>query len=270
MPNHASSDLRAARGRVRVGRRTPARTRSDQQGRCRQCAGRAKFGVNYQDVGRQLQELDVSYRPAELRAAIDKLQADNRDVTLEGRALGRERQGGVLRHHALARSPTRIAAALGTRISFVDVTEYHGLQGGAPAFEAGARDGLRGAAVDQRGARDDERGAPVDGRGARDDERGAAVDQRGARDHERGAAVDERRIADDERRAAESQHRPELRERVPGIGLHQPAVRGRRARSRAIACRCGINTRSSSGASAQTRPVRHTFWGWISACRSIS
>ena len=147
------------------------------------------------DVGRPLQDLELSYRPAELRSP--------------HRAGRRERA-------APCGSPTCAAAAAG-RPPYLDVQVSPADRPTGPsslgvddlasttspttsrlagrartARNAGARDHQRGAPVDQRGARDHQRGAPVDRRGAGDDQRGAPVDQRGAGDDERGAPVHQR------------------------------------------------------------------------------
>jgi len=83
-------------------------------------------------------------------------------------------------------------APLGAKVIFTDVTRQARTAGRAPAVAAGARDGVRRAAVHQRGARNDERRTAVDCRRARDDQRGASIDQRGAGDDERRAPVDQR------------------------------------------------------------------------------
>ncbi len=79
------------------------------------------------DVGRQLQELDISYRPVELRAAVDRLQAENRDVTLKAVPWV---ANGKVAFYDITLSPLadEDRTPLGTRITFLDVTEYHGLQ----------------------------------------------------------------------------------------------------------------------------------------------
>ena len=145
------------------------------------------------DLGRPLQDLELSYRPVELRRCIDQAYAERRAI-----AVARRRVAGGRRRGAAARRPRHPAVRRATAscsassISFIDVTRTQRLQDELERSQAGARDGLRGAAVDDRGARDDQRGAPVDQRGARDDQRGAPVDQRRARDDERGAPVDQR------------------------------------------------------------------------------
>jgi two-component system CheB/CheR fusion protein len=88
---------------------------------------RNRFGVDLQDVGRPLQELDISYRPAELRAAIDRLQAESRDIVLKA---VRWVMNGEVAFFDITLSPLLDDdnILLGTRISFLDVTQYHALQ----------------------------------------------------------------------------------------------------------------------------------------------
>jgi two-component system, chemotaxis family, CheB/CheR fusion protein len=91
-------------------------------------SAREHFGVALQDVGRPLQELDVSYRPAELRAALDRVVAENRALTINS---VRWSTNGEFRYFNITLSPLRDEeepGSIGTRIAFLDVTSFHSLQ----------------------------------------------------------------------------------------------------------------------------------------------
>jgi two-component system CheB/CheR fusion protein len=47
-------------------------------------AARERFSLNATDVGRPLQDLEISYRPLELRSHLDRLRVDRRAVALDG------------------------------------------------------------------------------------------------------------------------------------------------------------------------------------------
>jgi two-component system, chemotaxis family, CheB/CheR fusion protein len=88
---------------------------------------RRLFGVGPQDVGRPLQDLQLSYRPTELRSALERALHDRRDVTLAGVPWT---VAGESRTLDIVLSPLENAdrELLGARISFVDVTRYKSLQ----------------------------------------------------------------------------------------------------------------------------------------------
>ena len=170
---------------------------------------RLVFSLSPKDVGRPLQDLEISYRPIELRSLIEQALrrapprgAQQRGAPLCGRrdALPRRDRDAAARRAArrprgerdLRRRDTQPAAA-----------------GGAAALARGDPDRQRGAAVLQRGAGDHQRGAAVLQRGAGDHQRGAAVHQRRAGDDERGAAVHQRGAADGQRGAAPAHRRAE-------------------------------------------------------------
>src|SRR5262245_43429453 len=88
---------------------------------------RLQFAVGTLDVGRPLQELEVSYRPVDLRSAMDRVVAEQREVTIKEV------------HHFIAGQPRYFdvtvapifddqRALLGMRISFNDSTSFHHLQ----------------------------------------------------------------------------------------------------------------------------------------------
>jgi two-component system CheB/CheR fusion protein len=89
---------------------------------------RRQFALSSRDLGRPLQDLEMSYRPTELRAGIDRATADRRTVTLEG-IEWRTGSGGK-RYMDILISPLIDAAGapLGAKIAFEDVTRFRGLQ----------------------------------------------------------------------------------------------------------------------------------------------
>ena len=88
---------------------------------------REMLNVGTNDVGRPIQDLELSYRPAELRAALDRSLQERRAVTLTDVAY---HSGNGKRTLEVVLSPLsdEDGALLGTRISFVDVTPYAALQ----------------------------------------------------------------------------------------------------------------------------------------------
>ena len=196
---------------------------------------RALFGLAPTDMSKPIQDLELSYRPVELRSLISQTLDQRRPVTLREalwEAVGHEAKYLDVHVVPLYEQGGR---PIGVSVSFVDVIAGPGSAGAAEPFQARPRDGIRRTAVDQRRARNDERRTAVHGRGAGDDERRAAVDERRARDDERGTAVHQRRAADHRRGAAPAQRRPQSHERVSSVGPERRPQRGRRAST----ARCG-------------------------------
>jgi two-component system, chemotaxis family, CheB/CheR fusion protein len=88
---------------------------------------RELFGLQARDVGRPLQDLEISYRPVELRSCIDDAHARRhvvqvRDVTWPA-------EGGESRHYNIEVTPVFDGAdtPLGTKIVFADVSRQHEL-----------------------------------------------------------------------------------------------------------------------------------------------
>src|SRR3954452_10545995 len=83
---------------------------------------RAVFGLGNADVGRPLSDLEISYRPAELRAAIEQAYSDRRPVELTDVVWKRS---GAQRHLTVVVTPLPDSAtgALGAAIAFNDVTQ---------------------------------------------------------------------------------------------------------------------------------------------------
>ncbi|RBY83058.1 chemotaxis protein CheR [Geodermatophilus sp. TF02-6] len=87
------------------------------------------FGVEQRDVGRPFQDLEVSYRPVELRASIAEAVQTRRPLWLRGverRRPGQEPQLFDVQVVSLWREDGEL---LGTAILFDDVTRYRQLQG---------------------------------------------------------------------------------------------------------------------------------------------
>jgi two-component system CheB/CheR fusion protein len=88
---------------------------------------RRNFNIIDSDLGSPLQDLEVSYRPAELRPSIDRARAERRDVAIRGIAW---EQNGLIRFLDIAVAPLfdEDDGLLGVRVSFYDVTPLKTLQ----------------------------------------------------------------------------------------------------------------------------------------------
>jgi two-component system CheB/CheR fusion protein len=89
---------------------------------------RTWFRLNQRDTGRPLQDLDVSYRPVELRSLIEQAYAERRQIS----ALDVERRSGdgdpqYLDVHVMPLLEND-QGDLGASITFTDVTHFHRLQ----------------------------------------------------------------------------------------------------------------------------------------------
>jgi two-component system CheB/CheR fusion protein len=88
-------------------------------------AAEALFNLRPRDLGRPFQDLEVSYRPVELRSRIDQVRKELRSVEL--RDVEWQRPGGLeLAYYDVTIVPLLAAPGdlLGVGISFVDVTRY--------------------------------------------------------------------------------------------------------------------------------------------------
>jgi two-component system, chemotaxis family, CheB/CheR fusion protein len=92
-------------------------------------AARSEFGLGAADIGRPLQDLEISYRPAELRDALDSAQEERRMVSL---GLARWRTGtDAERVYEVEVTPLFAAGAaepLGASVTFNDVTAFAKLE----------------------------------------------------------------------------------------------------------------------------------------------
>jgi two-component system CheB/CheR fusion protein len=88
---------------------------------------RELFGLRQRDVGRRLQDLEISYRPVELRSSIDHVVREKREVALNGVAWMKNSE---TRHFDILVAPVvdDERALIGIRVSFRDVTEFKILQ----------------------------------------------------------------------------------------------------------------------------------------------
>ena len=88
---------------------------------------RSLFGLVTADIGRPLQDLEVSYRPAELRSMIDQAYKDRRP--LEARDVERRSGNGDAQYFDVEVVPLldNDATLLGASVTFIDVTGAHRL-----------------------------------------------------------------------------------------------------------------------------------------------
>ncbi|MEB3357124.1 MAG: CheR family methyltransferase [Synechococcales bacterium] len=90
---------------------------------------RALFGINLQDLGRPFRDLEISYRPLELRSLIDQVYSDKQTLIVND--VERQRPDQPTQFLDVHLSPLQENGSdlLGVSIAFVDVTHYHRLQG---------------------------------------------------------------------------------------------------------------------------------------------
>ena len=91
-------------------------------------AARAMFGLAAADVGRPLHDLQLSYKPLDLRSLIDQVEAENRHVLTQDVIW--EAPDGKTRHLDVQLSPliSHGGTHAGVSISFADITRYRTLQ----------------------------------------------------------------------------------------------------------------------------------------------
>jgi two-component system CheB/CheR fusion protein len=89
---------------------------------------RQLFSLSPKDVGRPLQDLEVSYRPTELHSIIEQAYSERRMVTRTN--VERRFGDGETHHFEVVAQPLLddAQAALGVAITFIDVTRSHRLQ----------------------------------------------------------------------------------------------------------------------------------------------
>jgi two-component system CheB/CheR fusion protein len=89
-------------------------------------AARRMFGLGVNDFGRPIQDLELSYRPVELRRHLDALSKDLHPIEIKSVSWG---TGGQERVVDVRLAPLLSDGALmGTAVSYVDVTDAHKLQ----------------------------------------------------------------------------------------------------------------------------------------------
>ena len=91
-------------------------------------AARAMFGLKAADVSQPLQDLQISYRPLDLRSLIDRVEGKRRHVVSED--VTWEAPDGTLRNLDVQVSPliSHGGTHAGVAISFTDITRYRSLQ----------------------------------------------------------------------------------------------------------------------------------------------
>jgi two-component system CheB/CheR fusion protein len=85
------------------------------------------LGISQRDIGRPLQDLEVSYRPAELRGPLERARTERREVTLKDVHWF---LAGETRYYDIVVAPLLDdqRTVIGSRIAFEDVTRYRLLQ----------------------------------------------------------------------------------------------------------------------------------------------
>src|SRR5262245_17353029 len=89
---------------------------------------RALFGVTQRDIGRPLQDLELSYRPIELRSLIERARSERHQVSL--RDVEWRISADEVRYVDVQVAPLNASdgAPVGMGITFIDVTRYRRLQ----------------------------------------------------------------------------------------------------------------------------------------------
>ena len=144
------------------------------------------LGLHPQDVGRPFQDLEISYRPVDLRTLLDQARTARRMSAVK--AVERVLPSGERAYLDIEVTPLINATGLvvGTQLTFADASVVQSLH--AEVKKLG-KELARRASIDERRARDHQRRTPIDRGGAGDDQRGASIDQRRARNHERRTPV---------------------------------------------------------------------------------
>ncbi|MFB2937037.1 CheR family methyltransferase [Aerosakkonemataceae cyanobacterium BLCC-F154] len=89
---------------------------------------RVLFNLSTQDLGRPLQDLEISYRPAELRSRIQQAYTERRSVTIPEVELIRSEENIVYLEIQVVPLLDNSADALGVTIVFQDITGYNELE----------------------------------------------------------------------------------------------------------------------------------------------
>jgi two-component system CheB/CheR fusion protein len=91
-------------------------------------AARSMFQLGVQDIGRRLQDLEVSYRPLELRSRLEQAQKERRTVVVSG--VDRHFEDGRIQYLDVMVMPLfdDDGTHLGAQVAFTDVTSEQGLR----------------------------------------------------------------------------------------------------------------------------------------------
>ena len=87
---------------------------------------RALFRVGFQDLGRPLQDLEISYRPLEMRSLIEQASAERRPVHLKSIAWPPQDKTGF--YDVQVAPAIQNGDLLGVLVTFTDVSQSHALQ----------------------------------------------------------------------------------------------------------------------------------------------
>ena len=88
---------------------------------------RALFGLSGEEIGRPIQDLELSYRPVELRSLIERATSDKRPAAAERVEWMRGNESAFIDVHVVPLLSDG-GEALGTGITFSDMTGYHDLE----------------------------------------------------------------------------------------------------------------------------------------------
>jgi len=98
---------------------------------------RVLLGVSQRDVGRPLKDLEVSYKPVELRSQLDQVYAERHAITVSGVEWAPGKGATMVMDVQLVPLVSADSEVFGVGISFVDVTRFRRLQ---EAFEESKHD----------------------------------------------------------------------------------------------------------------------------------
>ena len=144
---------------------------------------RALFNLSLQDQGRPLQDLEISYRPLELRSLIEQCDRERRSVVVE-------RVERILPDNKSQQFEVRVAplmdngSFLGVSVTFDDRSAYYKLQEVVQRHEQELETALEELQSANEELETTNEELQSTNRGAGDHQRGAAVHQRGAGDHQ--------------------------------------------------------------------------------------
>src|SRR5829696_6118988 len=98
---------------------------------------RVLFGLSQRDVGRPLKDLEVSYKPVELRSQLDQVYAERHAITVSGVEWAPGKGATMVMDVQLVPLVSADSEVFGVGISFVDVTRFRRLQ---EAFDKSKQD----------------------------------------------------------------------------------------------------------------------------------
>ncbi len=127
--NDVSVDDRGRLCRAAFDRSPAAQIVLDAEGRVALVNHRASqtFALTAEDISRPFQDLELSYRPAELRSSLDRVKTERRPIHLH--EVERSFEGGVKTYLDIELIPLLGdgGVVLGTQVTFTDITDAHRL-----------------------------------------------------------------------------------------------------------------------------------------------